>query len=212
MAIPINEESNYVAYPIVKHQKIGQSAKLCVIRWEQRARLMKDQVTNQLVKIPNGQDRNGNPKFKQELVIHCITAGGDMVAAIGDKSSVPLAGDRVRIILKGLSFGEWIEARKKHRNGAFHVGDGIILTTTHAQQYDGPDAPRGAKITTQAEADAVPRNVTMGFYGSLELVPSEADWAQPWVEKAEEAYTADKESERKAINLAQAIDEEEGDI
>jgi hypothetical protein len=204
MAIEINDSSNYTAYPIIKHQQIGQSCNLSVIRFEQRDRLRKDPVTNQMVKIPNGLDRNNQPKFKQELVIHCVFASGDMVAALGDHAGVPAAGDRVRVILKGRSFVDWIEAKKAHRGGRFHVGDGMILSTTHAQQYDQNGNPKGGKLERQAEAAAVPRNVTIGFYGTLQLVASEsASWAAEMVGAAETAYRADEAAKRQqqAIQL-----------
>jgi hypothetical protein len=193
MAIEINDSGNYVSYPIIKHQRIGESCKLAVIRWEQRDRLRKDPGTQQMVKIPNGVDRSGRPKFKQELVIQAVAIAGDMVAAIGDSSGVPAPGDRVRVILKAKGFGDWIEARKGHRGGKFNVGDVLLMSTDKAQQYDQNGTPKGAEIRTQTDADAVPRNTTLGFYGSLSLVPGQE---VRWIDAAEAAYRDDENAER----------------
>jgi hypothetical protein len=193
MAIEINDSGNYVSYPIVKHQRIGESCKLAVIRWEQRDRLRKDPGTQQMVKIPNGVDRNNRPKFKQELVIQAVAIAGDMVAAIGDSSGVPAPGDRVRVILKAKGFGDWIEARKSHRGGKFNVGDVLLMSTDKAQQYDQNGTPKGAEIRTQSDADTVPRNTTLGFYGSLSLEPGQE---ARWIDAAEAAYRDDENAER----------------
>ena len=193
MAIEINDSGNYVSYPIIKHQRIGESCKLAVIRWEQRDRLRKDSDTQQMVKIPNGVDRNNRPRFKQELVIHAVAIAGDMVAAIGDSSGVPAPGDRVRVILQAKGFGDWIEARKTHRGGKFNVGDVLVMSTDKAKQYDQNATPKGAEIRTQAEAEAVPRNTTLGFYGPLSLVPCQE---AAWIEAAENAYRDDENAER----------------
>ena len=193
MAIEINDSGNYVSYPIIKHQRIGEFCKLAVIRWEQRDRLRKDPGSQQMVKIPNGVDRNNRPKFKQELVIQAVAITGDMVAAIGDSSGVPAPGDRVRVILKAKGFGDWIEAKKAHRGGKFNVGDVLVMSTDKAQQYDQNGTPKGAEIRTQAEAEAVPRNTTLGFYGSLSLAPGQE---APWIEAAEGAYRDDENAER----------------
>lgn len=193
MAIEINDSGNYVSYPIIKHQRIGESCKLAVIRWEQRDRLRKDPGTQQMVKIPNGVDRNSRPKFKQELVIQAVAIAGDMVAAIGDSLGVPAPGDRVRVILKAKGFGDWIEARKGHRGGKFNVGDVLLMSTDKAQQYDQNGTPKGPEIRTQADADAVPRNTTLGFYGTLSLAPGQE---ARWIEAAEAAYRDDENAER----------------
>jgi len=205
MAIEINDSGNYVSYPIVKHQRIGESCKLAVIRWEQRDCLRKDPNTQQMVKIPNGVDRSGRPKFKQELVIQAVAIAGDMVAAIGDSAGVPAPGDRVRVILKAKGFGDWIEARKSHRGGKFNVGDVLLMSTDKAQQYDQNGTPKGAEIRTQSDADAVPRNTTLGFYGSLSLVPGQE---ARWIDAAEAAYRDDENAERQrnAIPLGRPAD------
>jgi hypothetical protein len=207
MAIEINDAGNYVSLPIIKHQRIGESCKVAVIRWEQRDRLKDDPITKQKVKIPNGLDRNGQPKFKQELVIQAVAISGDMVASIGDRSSVPVPGDRVRLILKGKAFGDWIDARKKHRNNRFNVGDVLSFDTTHAQAWNSDASPKGPKILTQADADAVPRGTSIGFYGTLALVPGQE---AAWIEAAETAYREDENAERqkRAIPLADATSDD----
>jgi hypothetical protein len=105
------------------------------------------------------------------------------------------------VILKAKGFGDWIEARKGHRGGKFNVGDVLVMSTTHAQQYDQNGTPKGDVLKTQAQADAVPRNTTLGFYGTLALAPGQE---AAWIEAAEAAYREDENAERqrKAISLA----------
>lgn len=197
MAISLND-NNRISYPIIKNQVIGESCQLAVIRWEQRDRVRKDPATNQMVKIPNGYDRNNNPKFKQELVIHAIAITGDMVAAIGDQSGVPAPGDRVRVILKAKGFGDWIEAKKGHRGGQFNVGDVLAMSTTHAQMYDQNGSPKGAELRTQDAVAAVPRGVSLGLYGPISL----HEGTDPqWIEKAEAAYMADQAAKAQANRI-----------
>ena len=157
--------------------------------------------------IPNGIDqRTGQTKFKQEMVIHGITLPGTtMEAKLGEQGGIPAPGDRIRLILKAKGFGDWIEARRHHRGGKIHVGDVLTLQTEHAQQYDQAGNPKGPKITDQATADATPRGVTIGFYGPMALAPN-SDPA--WIAKAEEAFLADQaaEHERRAIQLDDGSD------
>jgi hypothetical protein len=193
MAIEINNPGDYVSYPIIKHQRIGESCKLAVIRWEQRDSLKDDPMTKQRVKIPNGFDALGRPKFKQELVVYVVAISGDMVAAIGESSGVPTPGDRVRVILKRKSFGDWIDARKNHRGNKMNVGDVLLLDTTYAQPWNQDASPKGPRILTQAEADAVPRGTSIGFYGSMSLVPGQE---ARWIDAAEAAYRDDENAER----------------
>ena len=200
MAITL-EDTARTGYPVLRHQLIGEMAQLALIRWEQRDRLMLDH-DNQYVRIRNGTGRDGQPKFKQELVVHAIAMPGTtMEVKQGEEFICPAPGDRVRLILKGKAFGNWIEARKTHRNGTLQVGDLIITGTDLAQAYDQTGKPKGQPITNQQEALKIPRGTTVGFYGPLELAePTEPQW----VEAAEQAYLADKlaEQEAKAIILA----------
>jgi hypothetical protein len=201
MAITL-EDTARQSYPVLRHQLIGEMAQLALIRWEQRDRLMLDH-DNQYVRIPNGIGRDGQPKFKQELVIHAIAMPGtNMEVKKGEEFICPAPGERVRLILKGQAFGNWIEARKKHRNNTLQVGDLIMTGTTIAQCYDEAGKPKGPEIRDQQEALKVPRSTTLGFYGPLEL----AEPTDPrWVDAAEQAYLADKraEQEAKAITLAE---------
>ena len=65
------------------------------------------------------------------------------------------------------------------------VGDVLVLETRWAQQYDQDGNPKGPKIEDQAAADAVPRNVTIGFYGPLSI----REGTDPaWIDAAEQAF------------------------
>lgn len=209
MPIDLNDQSAAIGTPVLRQQRIGEMAAIAIIRTEQRDRLRRNPSTNQMERIPNGIDRNGQPKFKQELVIHGIALPGTtMAAGISGNVAVPAPGERCRLILKAKGFGDWIEARKHHRNGGLQVGDVLTLMTEHAQQYDQAGQPKGPKITDQATADATPRGVTIGFYGAMALQPG-TDPA--WIEAAENAYRADQlaQQQRNAIPLDSAPDWED---
>lgn len=199
MAIELTDNTRTI-YPVLRNQRIGELAQLAIIRTEQRDRLMKDQATGQLVRISNGMTRDGQPKFKQELVIHAVTLPGTtMQVKQGDDFHTPAPGDRVRVILKGMAFRKFIEARKAHRGGKLNVGDLLVTGTDQAQAYDQTGKPKGEPIRTQADADRIPRGVTVGFYGPIEL----AEASDPaWIAKAEEAFLADQlaEQQAKALN------------
>ena len=188
MAIELQEAARGTSWPVLRHQRIGELAQLAIIKTEQRDRLAKNKITGALEKIPNGQRADGTIKHRQELVIHAVVISSTMQVKQGEDFVTPPPGDRVRVILKGKGFGEWIEARKDHRGGKMCVGDALLLSTTHAQRYDQDGAPKGERLTTQAEVDKVPRGVTVGLYGPLEL--SEGTDASS-IALAEEFYRAD---------------------
>ena len=196
MAIKLQDQTA-PTFPVLRNQLIGEMAMLAIIKYEQRDRLVTNKVTKQLEKIPNGVKRDGSPKFKQELVVHCLAMPGtNMEYKIGDVYRCPQPGERVRLILKGLSFGKWIEARKTHRGGQdLNVGDVVLTGTNQAQAYDQDGNSKGQPITDQQEALKVPRGQTLGFYGPIEL----AEPTDPqWVTAAEEAFLADQRAEQAA--------------
>lgn len=193
MPIELNDGAR-IGAPVIRQQRLGEIAYLAVIRPEQRDRLRKNLATGEMEPIPNGKDRQGRPKLKQEMVIHALAMPGTtMEARLGDEGGVPAPGDRVRVILKAKGFGDWIEARRAHRRGRLNVGDVLVLETRWAQQYDQDGNPKGPKIEDQATADAVPRNVTIGFYGPLILQEGSA---LHWIEAAERAYRDDEAAQR----------------
>jgi hypothetical protein len=200
MAIELNDGAR-IGAPVIRQQRLGEIAHLAVVRTEQRDRLRRNLGSGEMEPIPNGTDRQGRPKVKQEMVIHAVAMPGTtMEARLGEEGGVPTPGDRVRLILKAKGFGDWIEARRGHRKGKLNVGDVLTLETRWAQQYDQDGNPKGLKIEDQAAADAVPRNVTIGFYGPLSL--KEGSDAR-WIEAAEQAYRDDAAAERqqRAIQL-----------
>ena len=204
MAIELNDGSR-IGAPVIRQQRLGEVAYLAVVRTEQRDRLRRNQSNGEMEPIPNGKDRQGRPRFRQEMVIHALALPGTtMEARLGDEGGVPAAGDRVRLILKARGFGDWIEARRSHRKGRLNVGDVLTLETRWAQQYDQDGNAKGPKIEDQATADALPRNVTVGFYGPLSL--SEGTDSR-WIEAAEQAYRSDEAAQRQQ----QAIELDGGD-
>lgn len=158
--------------PVMKRQRIGDTVTGAVVRTVQRDVLKDGQ--------PALKD-NGKPR--QELVVTIVVLPGTtMPAGIGQDTpaAVPAPGDVTRMILRGASFGQWIEA-KNGLGGQLQVGDIVTQTLDHAQVYNAQGAPAGGKLTTQAEVDAVPRGQSVGVYGPLTLrraAPAEAQWVQ----------------------------------
>ena len=167
--------------PVLKHRIIGEKFSGMLIGTPVMREVIKDDKP-----VPH-PTRPG--KFKQELVVTMIALPGTtMEAALGGERGTPAPGDLVRMICRGRTFGDWIEAYKSL--GAKHVGDIIMANTTHGQAYDANGKPTGPELKTQAECDAVPREQSLGFYGDLTVMrcdPANATHAQ-WLAKAEAAY------------------------
>lgn len=183
--ILLPESGRNSSTPVIKASRIGEIASIALVRFETRDRKESDGATmiNQ---------RTGKPA--QELVIHGLSMPG-MTAAIGlgDHSEVPQPGTPCRFILKGLAFSHWIDAKKKIRNGRLAVGDVVSREITFAQAYDQARTKSGPELRTQAEADAVPRGRTLGYYGPLTIAEG-TDAAM--IEAASEAYRAYEASKR----------------
>lgn len=177
------EEPKAAGLPVVKRQAIGERFIGAVVDQHQRdvlkngERVMKD---------------NGKPR--QELVVTVVTMpGSTATASIGDHASVPAPGELVRVILRGGGFGDWIEAKNSLpaitgvQAGQISVGDVVEQVVEFAQAYDAGGKPTGPKLTTQEQANAVPRSQAVGFYGPLTLRRANPDEAS-WVGAAETAY------------------------
>ena len=174
------EEAGTTRTPVLRRKRIGEEFIGALVRTTQRDVLKRDDAT--------GTDRpvlKANGKPRQELVVTLVTISSTMAAGLGEDVAVPEPGDIVRSILKGGGFGQWIEA-----NGLLkprQVGDIVTLTSEWGQAYDAHGAPTGDKLTTQAQLDAVPRERSLGVYGSVAIrraTPAETEW----VSAAETAY------------------------
>ena len=174
------EEAGTTRTPVLRRKRIGEEFVGSLVRTTQRDVLKRDDAT--------GTDRpviKANGKPRQELVVTLVTISSTMAAGLGEEVAVPEPGDIVRSILKGGGFGQWIEA-----NGLLkprQVGDIVTLTSEWGQAYDAHGAPTGDKLTTQAQLDAVPRERSLGVYGSVAIrraTPAETEW----VTAAETAY------------------------
>jgi hypothetical protein len=174
------EEAGTTRTPVLRRKRIGEEFVGALVRTTQRDVLKRDDAT--------GTDRpviKANGKPRQELVVTLVTISSTMAAGLGEEVAVPEPGDVVRSILKGGGFGQWIEA-----NGLLkprQVGDIVTLTSEWGQAYDAHGAPTGDKLTTQAQLDAVPRERSLGVYGSVAIrraTPAETEW----VTAAETAY------------------------
>lgn len=197
MAIPLGEQYT-PGHPVVKRTAIGQKFVGAVIDVERRNRTRRgdDGTTITLMK---------GDKPRQELVVTCLAMPGtDAPAGIGDDQGIPEPGATVRLILKGKSFADWIQAEKE-LGRQLQVGDTIKQRTNSAQVYDANGEPKGGQLTTQAEVDAVPRTATIGIYAELKLEPG----TDEWVEKAEAAYRAAKATPLVTHQSEQLVAEEE---
>jgi len=181
MGIELDEPQRSTSTPVVKRQKIGEQFVGAIVKVEQRAQTKQvDGVRVEVLK-PNG-------KARQELIVHCIAMPKNTAeVSLGDDRHLPVEGEPCRLILKGKAFGDWIEQRKTHRDGKLNVGDIVVQKVTIAQQYDANGQPKGGEITDQAQAEAVPRGTSLGFYGPVSIHEGkDADW----IAKAEAAYHA----------------------
>ena len=174
------EEAGTTRTPVLRRKRIGEEFVGALVRTTQRDVLKRDDAT--------GTDRpvlKANGKPRQELVVTLVTISSTMAAGLGEEVAVPEPGDIVRSILKGGGFGQWIEA-----NGLLkprQVGDIVTLTSEWGQVYSAAGDPTGDKLTTQAQLDAVPRERSLGVYGSVAIrraTPAETEW----VTAAETAY------------------------
>lgn len=184
MGIELQDNINSTSTPVIKAQRIGEVARIALVRWEQRG-MMKD---NQPVINPRtGKQRN-------ELIVHGLALPGfTAMVGKGEQQEVPEPGQPCRFILKGKGFGQWIDARKGHRNGKLCVGDVVSRVIDHALPYDADGNVKGERMTSQAEIDKLPRSTTVGFYGQLQL---EQPTDEAWVQRAEAAYHEWNEAQR----------------
>jgi len=183
MAIEL-PDSTSASTPVIKSQRIGEVARIALVRWEQRP-MLKD--NKQVINARTGKPRN-------ELIVHGLALPGTTaMAGIGDRQEVPAPGTPCRFILRGRGFSQWIEARKSHRNNKLLVGDAVIRTIEYAQAYDADGAPKGSRISDQAEAERLPRSTTIGFYGPITL---EAGADPAVIAAAESAYQAWQDNQR----------------
>lgn len=184
MSIELPDLNSSSSTPVIKSQRIGEVARIALVRWEQR-KMLRDgtEVIN---------PKTGKPRH--EMIIHGLAlAGTTAQAGIGERQEVPAPGSPCRFILRGGGFGQWIEARKAHRGGKLCVGDVVTRSIDFAQAYDAQGAPKGNRITSQEEVDKLPRSTTVGFYGPIAI---EAAADEATVAQAEAAYRAWQDSQR----------------
>lgn len=176
MPTPLDEPRTPGA-PVVKRTALGQRFIGALVRMDQRGVLKNGQ--------PSLRD---DGRQRQELVLTLLVMPGTTApAGIGDTTVVPSPGDTVRLILRGASFGQWIEARKSH--GSLETGDVVEQLTEYGQAYNADGVPVGPKLTTQDQINAVPRQQALGIYGSLQLRKPTADEGE-WATKADAAHHA----------------------
>lgn len=188
LMIELQDSNSSNATPVIKAQRIGEVARIALVRYEQRA-MKKDgaEVIN---------TRTGKPR--QELIVHGLALPGMTAnAGLGDVQEVPTPGTPCRFILRGGGFGSWIDARKGHRSGKLAVGDVVERTIEFAQAYHANGDAKGGQITNQGDADKLPRSTSIGFYGPIVLRMND-DAAS--VAAAEAAYQAWQQSQQTMLD------------
>jgi hypothetical protein len=162
--------------PVVIKTALGQRFRGVICKFpEQRQRTKRhaDGSTSPVWKDP------AQTKPAYELVAHLLTMP-TTTAPVGTVTDnrTPEEGEYVRLILAGGGYKQWIDAEDALGFKA-RVGDVVEQVVTYGMTYEGEGKPSGVQLTTQAQCDAVPRGVTMGYYGELTIRPadpSEAAW------------------------------------
>jgi hypothetical protein len=188
------EEPRTPGAPVVKRTAIGERFIGALVSVQQRDVMKRNDVTG--VMEPK---MKANNKARQELVVTAIVMPGTTaMAGIGDNNAVPSPGDKVRLILRGAAFSQWIDA-KKNLDG-LQTGDVVEQITEYGQAFIGEGTPSGPKLTTNEQINAVPRGQSVGVYGPLTLrrpTPAETEWA----EKADAAYQEQRAASRQTTSL-----------
>lgn len=183
MPITLEEpRSTGTASPVLNHRSISTDEFVGgILKFEQRQQTDAD-------KKPKFKD-NGKPAY--EMVVWLLTLRSTMEAGIAGNDAVPERGQIVRAILKGKTFGTWIDEKNNLGRGV-RVGDLFRMTTDIGISYRGKTAVSEFK-TDEAIAefkqsrDWVDRKVTLGMYGPVQIkAPADSDAA--FVVECEQAY------------------------
>lgn len=170
------------AIPVINHRSISRDEFVGgILKFQQRQQTDAE-------KKPKFKD-NGKPAY--ELVVWLLTRSSTMEAGIGGEDRVPERGEVVRAILKGKTFGRWIDEKDKLGRG-IQVGDLFRLTTDIGISYRGKTALNEFKTDDEIAEfkqtrEWVDRKVTLGMYGPVQIKPAgDADAA--FVVECEQAY------------------------
>jgi len=170
------------AYPVLNHRSISADEFVGgILKFEQRQQTDAD-------KKPKFKD-NGKPAY--EMVVWLLTIRSTMEAGIGGNDRVPERGEIVRAILKGKTFGMWIDEKDKLGRG-IQVGDLFRMTTDIGISYRGKTAISEFKTDDEIaefkqSRDWVDRKVTLGMYGPVQIKPA-GDIDAAFVTECEQAY------------------------
>lgn len=183
MPITLEEpRSTGTAYPVLNHRSISTDEFIGgILKFEQRQQTDAD-------KKPKFKD-NGKPAY--EMVVWLLTLRSTMEAGIGGNDAVPQRGEIVRAILKGKTFGTWIDEKNNLGRGV-QVGDLFRMTTDIGISYRGKTAVSEFKADEaiaefKQSRDWVDRKVTLGMYGPVQIkAPADSDAA--FVVECEQAY------------------------
>lgn len=190
MPITLDEPQGAELPPVVRSGEIGQQiigALVDVPTW--RPRIKRD---------ASGADvpiLKGNGKPANELVVTLVTMPGTTKpVGRGDDEWTPTAGDVVRIIIRGKTASDYIDA-KKDLGGTHNVGDVFTHIATNAVAYKGEGGDiLEDNITEQARVvEHKMKGRSVGIYGPLTVrraTPADAQW----VTAAETAHHAAKEA------------------
>ena len=153
MAIELDSPRSSI--PVIGPRDFGQRAKGMVVNKEQRTRLDRDGET-----ILNSRGKPAQEEVLTILVLDDNTgtiSGGDL-----NDDYTPEAGSVARMIIRGLTFGKLIDARKAV--GVTQVGDVIELSADTATIWRGKgDIAQSSVSDPQVVARARAKGLSVGF-------------------------------------------------
>ena len=154
MAIQLDQPRNTV--PVIGPRDFGQRALGMVVNKEQRTRLNREGET-----ILNSRGKPAQEEVLTVLVLDGNTgtiSGGDL-----NDDYAPEVGTLGRMIVKGLTFGKLIDARKT-AGGTTQVGDVIALSAPSATIWRGAGDIASANVTDPAVvAKARAKGLSVGW-------------------------------------------------
>lgn len=189
MPITLDEPAGTELPPVVRSGEIGQQIIGALVDAPEWRDQLKRNDAGEDVPIPKGNGKN-----KQELVVTLVTMPGTTKpVGRGDDEWTPEPGDVVRIIVRGKSAGDYIDA-KKALGGAHQVGDVFTHQATNAVAYNERGGVLEDGITDQARVvEHKMKGRSVGIYGPLTIrraTPADAQW----VTVAETEHHAMKEA------------------
>ena len=151
----IDTPTTQAGKPVLKARNVGSRFKGALALSPE----MREQRDDNGVKLKP----DGSPK--RELVMHLLCVEADCAAGSLDNPVDVIPGEVYRFIMKGKTWGEWIEATK---NQNVRIGDSVALSWDHAQAYDQSGNPQGPALTDPNEVTRLKQGgKSVGIYPTV---------------------------------------------